>query len=324
VRDKLRDFPGNERLLILQSSVEEEIENSKLQEFRAHFLAQAHKAIHQSQYRQAVTLLETCQADGMFSAEITELLEFARHEAEQQQRESLVKTIFAEAQGLLAKGSYEAAIRLLEPVVQQTNDVSMRALLDKARSQEQALQQGIETVMNVVRELVHGELYEEAVSFLQSQPDPVLQIPAVQDEVRKLKATRDSEAEILQLVGTVYGALDNLDLSGGWAALEACLQSHPESLLLKRARETFGKRMRVTADRALSLALTRARAALAAGDRHSAVDLIRAASDVENHASLELQGERQQLLEEALRGRMLSRIRIRRTRSTSTHATPED
>jgi serine/threonine-protein kinase len=324
VRDKLRDFPDNERLLILQSSVEEEIENSKLQEFRAHFLAQAHTAINQSQYRQAVTLLETCQADGMFSAEITELLEFARQEAEQQQRESLVKTIFAEAQGLLAKGSYEAAIRLLEPVVQQTNDVSMRALLDKARSQEQALQQGIETVMNVVRELVHGELYEEAVSFLQSQPDPVLQIPAVQDEVRKLKATRDSEAEILQLVGTVYGALDNLDLSGGWAALEACLQSHPESLLLKRARETFGKRMRVTADRTLSLALTRARAALAAGDRHSAVDLIRAASDVENHASLELQGERQQLLEEALRGRMLSRIRIRRTRSTSTHATPED
>jgi len=67
VRDKLREFPGNERLLVLQSSVEEQIENIKLQESREHFLAQAHEAINQRQYRQAVRLLETCQADGIFS-----------------------------------------------------------------------------------------------------------------------------------------------------------------------------------------------------------------------------------------------------------------
>lgn len=324
VRDKLHDFPGNERLLILQTSVEEEVENSKLQEYRAHFLAQAHKAINQSQYRQAVRLLETCQADGIFSAEISELLEFARHEAEQQQQESLVETTFAEAQGLLAKGSYEAAIRLLEPVVQQTNDVSMRALLDKARSQEQALQQKIEAAMNAARELINGELYEEAATFLESQPDPVLQVPAVQEEIRKVRAAWASEAEILQLVGTAYAALDNLDLSGGWAALEAGLQSHPESLLLKRARENFGGRMRGTADRALSLALTQARAALAAGDSRSAVDRMRSAADIANHASLELQGERQQLLKEAQRGRMFSRIGIRRNRSTPTQTAPEE
>ncbi|MGA9389257.1 MAG: protein kinase [Candidatus Sulfotelmatobacter sp.] len=324
VRDKLRDFPGNERLLILQTSVEEEVENSRLQEYREHFLAQANKAISQSQYRQAVRLLETCQADGIVSAEISELLEFARHEAEQQERESLVETIYAEAQGLLAKGSYEAAIRLLEPVVQQTGDVSMRVLLDKARSQEQAVRQRIEAVMNAARELISVELYEEAAIFLESQPDAVLEIPVVQEEIRKVRAAWESEAEALQLVGTAYGALDNLDISGGWLALEAGLQAHPESLLLKRARETFGSRMRVTADQALSLALTKARAALAAGDSRSAVDLMNSASDIANHASLELQGERQQLLKEAQRGRIFSRIGIRRNRSTSTQPTPEE
>ena len=158
VRDKLREFPGNERLLVLQSGIEEQIENSKLQGSRAHFLSQAHDAINQHQYRQAVRLLETCQADGIFSGEIADLLEFARHEAEQQQRESLVESSFAEAQGLLAKGAYAAAIRFLAPVVQQTNDVSMRALLDKARSQEQALQQKIGTVLSGAQELVQGEL----------------------------------------------------------------------------------------------------------------------------------------------------------------------
>jgi len=218
-----------------------------LQESREHFLAQAHEAINQRQYRQAVRLLETCQADGIFSGEIAELLEFARHEADQQQRESLVETTFAEAQGLLAKGAYVAAIRLLEPVVQKTSDVSMRALLDKARSQEQALQQKIGNVLSTAQELVQGALYEEAVTFLQSQPDSVSQAPPVQEEVRKLRATRDNEEALLQLVGNAYGALDNLDGAGGWATLEAGLQSNPESPLLNRVRETFQKRMRVTA-----------------------------------------------------------------------------
>jgi serine/threonine-protein kinase len=324
VRDKLREFPGNERLLVLQSSVEEQLESIKLQESRAHYLAQAHEAINQHQYRQAVRLLETCQADGIFSGEIAELLEFARHEADQQQRESLVEKSFAEAQGLLAKGAYVAAIRLLEPVVQQTGDVSMRALLDKARSQDQALQQKIGNVLNAAQELVQGELSEEAVTLLQSQPELVLQAAPVQEEIRKLRAARDSEEATLRLVGSAYGALDNLDVAGGWATLEAGLQSNPESPLLNRVRETFEERMRVTADEALSSALERARAALAAGDPRSAVDVIRSVSALTGHARLELQGERQRLLKEALRARMLARIGIRRTRPISSQTTPDD
>jgi len=72
------------------------------------------------------------------------------------------------------------------------------------------------------------------------------------------------------------------------------------------------------------LALTQARAALAAGDSRSAVDRMRSAADIANHASLELQGERQQLLKEAQRGRMFSRIGIRRNRSTPTQTAPEE
>jgi eukaryotic-like serine/threonine-protein kinase len=324
VRDKLRDFPGNERLLVLQSSVEEQIENAKLQSACEHFLAQAHEAINQRQYRQAVRLLETCKADGIFSDEIGELLDFARHEAEQQQRESLVESSFAEAQGLLAKGAYAAAIRFLEPVVQQTNDVSMRALLDKARNQEQALRLKIANTLSTAQDLVKSELYDEAVAFLESQPELVLQASSVQDEVRKLKVARDGEAELLQLVGTAYGALDNLDISGGLATLQSGLQLHPESPLLKRVTETFEKRMRVTADAALSSALARARAALAAGDPRSAVNIIRSASGVLGHARIELQGERLLLLKEALRARMFARIGIRRTKTTSTRAATED
>ncbi|MGB7601203.1 MAG: protein kinase [Candidatus Sulfotelmatobacter sp.] len=324
VRDKLREFPGNERLLVLQSSVEEHIESGKLQAAREHFLAQAHEAIEQHQYRQAVRLLETCQADGIFSGEIAELLEFARHEAEQQQRESLVESSFAEAQALLAKGAYAEAIRFLEPVVKQTNDVSMRALLDKARSQEQALQQKIADVLSATQELMKGELYEEAANFIESQPEQVLQSAGVQEEIRKVRSARDNEADLLNIVGTAYAALDNLDFSRGLATLEAALQSNPESQLLKRVHGTFEKRIRVTADAALSSAVTRAREALAAGDARSAVDVIRSIAAVTSYAGIESQGERDRLLKEALRAKMLARIGIRRGRTASTKAVPEE
>ncbi|MFY9789710.1 MAG: protein kinase [Candidatus Sulfotelmatobacter sp.] len=324
VRDKLREFPGNERLLVLQASVEEYIESGKLQAARDHFLAQAHEAIQQHQYRQAVRLLETCQADGIFSGEIAELLEYARHEAEQQQRESLVESSFAEAQALLARGAYAEAIRFLEPVVKQTNDVSMRALLDKARSQEQALQQKIADVLSATQELVKGELYEEAATFIESQPEQVLQAAAVQEEIRKARSARDNEADLLNIAGTVYAALDNLDFTGALATLETALQSNPNSPLLKRVQETFKQRIRVTAGAAISSALARAREALAAGDPRSAVDLIRSIAAVTGHAGIELQGERERLLKEALRARMLARIGIRRGRTASTRAVPED
>ncbi len=324
VRDKLREFPGNERLLVLQSSVQEQIESVKLHETRAHFLAQAHEAINQHQYRQAVRLLETCQADGIFSDDIAELLEFARHEADQQQRESLMEKSFAEAQGLLAKGAYLEAIRRLEPVVQQTGDVSMRALLDKARSQEQALQQKIGKALNTAQDLTQGELFEEAATLLESQPELVLQATPVQDELKKLRAASDREEASLKLIGSAYGALDNHDMAGGWAILEAGLQSNPESPLLKRARETFEKRMRATADEALSSALESAHQALAVGDPRAAVDVIRSVAGLTEYARLELQGERQRLLKDALRAKMLARVGIRRTHATGTRAKTGD
>ncbi|MGB8580075.1 MAG: hypothetical protein WCD47_04590 [Candidatus Sulfotelmatobacter sp.] len=137
----------------------------------------------------------------------------------------------------------------------------MRALLDKAQVQEQALQQKIADVLSATQELVKGELYEEAATFIESQPEQVLQAAAVQEELRKLRAAGDNEADLLNIAGTAYAALDNLDFTGALATLETALQSNPESPLLKRVQETFKRRIRVTADAALSSALTRAREA---------------------------------------------------------------
>ena len=88
----------------------------------------------------------------------------------------------------------------------------------------------------------------------------------------------------MNIVGTAYAALDNLDFTGALATLETAMQSNPNSPLLKRVQETFKQRIRVTADTAISSALARAREALAAGDPRSAVDLIRSIAAVTGYA----------------------------------------
>lgn len=315
VQDKLRKFPGNEQLLVLHSGVEEHIANATLQEARTHYLAQAHEAINGRQYWQAVRLLETCQADGIFSDEITELLEFARHEAAQQHRESLVEASFAQAQAFIKKGDYRAVIDLLEPVVEQTNDVSMRALLDKARNQERAWQEKIDTVLESAEDLVRSELFDEALSFLESQTESVSRSARLTERIQVWREMRDREIALIQVVGSAYGALDNLDIDGGWATLQTGLQANPQSPVLKRVQNTFQSRCRVTAEQALSSAVGQARAALEAGDPRSAVDLLGSVSALVGYAALDLQTEWQQLRKKASRAKMLARVGIRPMRS---------
>jgi hypothetical protein len=108
------------------------------------------------------------------------------------------------------------------------------------------------------------------------------------------------------------------------ATLESALQSNPESPLLKQLREMIKQRIRVTADAALFFGAGSRARLWREGIRRSAVDVIRSIALITGHAGDELQTERERLLKEALRNRMLARIGIRRGRTASAKAVPEE
>jgi len=64
VRERLSALPGNARLLQLQASIEEQIAKTNMEASRATSLARAHEALDARRYREAVKILEACQADG--------------------------------------------------------------------------------------------------------------------------------------------------------------------------------------------------------------------------------------------------------------------
>jgi serine/threonine protein kinase len=315
VREQLRQFPSDQRLLVLQSSIEERLAQSKLEDSRAWYLACAHEAMNGRKYSEAVKLLESCHAEGIFSDEVSELLDYARHEAEQQQRRALVEKSFVQAQALLADGAYDAVIDLLEPILQRTEEGSLRTLLEKARNQRQSLLRKIDAALETALQFSQGGQYEAGVSFLELQPSLILKSERIQTALAETREFCNRDQAALRVIARAYAALDANDIASGWHGLQTALHAHAGSPLLKRALERFESRQAPIANQALSAAIEQSKAALTAGNAKLAAELLRAASPVVEYASLELRTDWQSLTKKAARAKILAHVGIGKPRS---------
>jgi tetratricopeptide (TPR) repeat protein len=315
VREQLRQFPSDERLLVLQSSIEERLAQSTLEDSRAWYLTRAHEAMNRRQYEEAVRLLEACHAEGIFSDEISELLDYARHEAEQQQGRSLLEKTLVQAQALMSEGNFDAVIALLDVALKRTDDASLRALLEKARNQREALQRKIDATLEAVRQFTGSGQYETGVSFLELQPALILKSDRIQTALTETRELCNRDQAALQAIAKAYAALDSNDIAPGWHGLQTALHANAESPLLKQAVQRFESRQTPIANQVLSSAIERAQAALADRNPKLADELLRAASPVVQYASLELRGDWQCLSKKAARAKMLAVVGIGKPRS---------
>lgn len=302
VREELQEAPGNERLLALQASIEGQIQEQRLEKTRADYLTRAHEALRIGQYAEALQLLEACQRDGIFSHEVAELMDFARQEAEQRQKESQAQGLLKQTQELMARGSYAAVIDLLEPVAGDGGNASLLFVLEDARNRLQSLQHEMNAAMQTAEALSSQEQYVEAISFLESLPPSVQHAEPVQTALRRLHQANESELATLQAVGRCYAALDGPDFASG--ALQDPVEN-AEASLLKRIVPVFATRRKLVADRQLASAMEQARAAMDAGDRKGAARLLREAAGFSQFSSNELQSEWQALTKKAEKGKWL-------------------
>lgn len=312
VRDELQKAPGNERLLSLQSSIVSQISARSQEISRADYLTRAHNALSGGRYLEALRLLETCQKEGISSPEITELMDFARQEADQHLKTSQLRGLLRQAQELMTRGSYRAVVELLTPVSQDPSAASLLFLLEDARSRIESLQRDVDSSLKTVELLTSCEQYSEAVKFLESQPPSILESESVQTALKRWRAADDNESAALHAVAKAYATLDRLDLNndlnndGVVDLLSPGVNS--DSLLLSRIVPVFSSRRNTVADRQLSSAIERAQASLDASDRKQAVTILKSAKALTQYASGNLQAEWQALLKKADKVKMFGRL----------------
>jgi tetratricopeptide (TPR) repeat protein len=311
VHEQLREFPSEERLVILQSAIEERLAHLKLEEARSRYMARAHEAIRSQRYREAVQVLEACHSEGILSNEITDLLEFARHEARREERSALIETTAAKAHALIGQGSYDQVISLLEPVVSQYDDPSLRVVLEKARSERHSEQLRFQSVLATLQQLVSFQQWEEAIAFLEQQPEAVRENDALRSALADLREANDQEGRILQATGVAYAALHRADLPAAHQQTEAMRRVQGPSELATRLINRLEARVTQVADQVVANCLSDARQALQQHDPRRAVDALAESSNAKDYSTLEIRKSWQELRKRAGRAKLLGRVGIR-------------
>ena len=311
VQEQLQELPAEERLLILQSAIEERLAHLKLEEARSRYMARAHEAIRSQRYREAVQVLEACHSEGIFSDEMTDLLEFARHEARRKERDALIETTVAKSQALISQRSYDEVIALLEPVVAQYDDPSLRVVLEKARSERHSEQLRTQSALATLQELTSFEQWEEAIAFLEQQPAGVRENDAVRSALDDLRQVNDREARLLQAAGAAYAALHRADLRTARQQTEAIRRVQDPLGLATRVSNNLEARVTQAADQVVVNALSKARQALQEHDPKRAVDILGESNDAKDYAKLEVRQSWEELRKHARKAKLLGRIGIR-------------
>lgn len=304
VRDALHESPANERLLALQTNIETHINERRQEQNRAEYLTRAHEALTSGRYTDALRLLESCQKEGVSSPEISELIDFARQEADRRMKNSQIQNLLRQAQDLMARGSYGAVVDLLTPMQTEEGAASLLFILEDARNRVQALQADIDIALKVADAFRRHEQYSEAIKFLESRPAVVLQSDPVKRALEQLRAAHKAELSALRAVGSSYSAMHHLNLA---ASDLPCPAGSAEPSFLKRILPVFQSRRKSLADRQLSSAIENAQAALAAGDKKRAGKSLQEAAAFTEYASIGLQNEWQDLQKKLGKGKLFGK-----------------
>jgi serine/threonine protein kinase len=227
IRRARQQLPTDERLLSMESRLNERIQQLSGEERRAEYLARADEALKASRFGDAVHLLEACQAENLGGEEVTALLQFARSEDAEHNREQLKRNTLQRAQSLMDEGAFDEAIDLLGNAVSQTDDTTLRMLMSQASSAREAVSRQVEGVLQSAGGMIRANKSEDAANLLKSLPKEVLRSPRVQTAVIMLDDERN--AVLYRHVGRAYALLNSDPSASKSIALRVGAASGPES-----------------------------------------------------------------------------------------------
>ncbi len=278
VRDALARLPGNEDLLKLESAITQRLTREQRQRSLAEYLAKARELLEDHLYLETVKVLELCEKEGFSSPEMSDLLNLARSAAAERISQDLVERSFLEAKRLLEEQDYEAVLRLLDPVLQRTEEPALRRQFEEATLKQRALEEQVDRLLAEVDRLSAMELFDAAIGLIRTESAGVRQAKRVQAALKSCSALLEAEAAKLDSIGGAYAALDGPDCA---AAFQRIARVETESLAPAGADEIeqrLGGRVRQIADQQVMKSIEAARQALGADDPALADSLLQNAS----------------------------------------------
>ncbi|HUB00640.1 MAG TPA: protein kinase [Terracidiphilus sp.] len=299
VQKALQELPGEERLLLLESSLRERLKSAEKEEVRGRYLHEAQDAIDRSQFEKAVEILESYQLEFADAAGVEELLQFARGELAGQKRRAQIAAYVAQARPLLETQQFAQAIRLLEPACAETGDASLARLLADAREQLKEFERKAEALLARIARLRERGNLDEAIALLQDLPAASSAGTPLNSLLVEIRTEKDRKQAIEKALAAVAPSVEKNDFTAAIESLQSVQRAWGESAELTRAITEIESKRGQHANQVVAKAIEAARTALVANDTTEALRELRAASNIVGFASAAQQADWKRLSAEA-------------------------
>src|SRR5947209_5498910 len=281
--------PGDTKLKSFINMVREAAESEKAEQLKESYIQKAKEAIGRKDYAAAVKVLEIAQTEIEGSAEIQDLLQFAKEEAASVAKRKKIDAAAEEAPKLMTEHEYDQAVSLLESTLKQTPDEELKVVLTEARRALDEYNKRAEAIVSKGEKLLEQRKIEEAVTFLEGQAKQFSRATAFTALLEKARTEQDQAKGVSGALGKAREALEKNDFSGALKIMEACKKTYGETPEVKAAFTNFETKKTTMAKSAVDKALRDARAYLLARQYSAALASLEAVTPLVSSAPPELQ-----------------------------------
>ena len=290
---------GDSRLQSLLAMVRDAAESEKVEKLKADYLHKAKEALKKKDYDAAVKVLESAQMELEGSAEINDLLQFARDEAASQSKRRKIEAAAEEAQRLIADEEYERAVQVLEAAMKQTPDEELRVVLTEARRHVEDFARKADAAIAKAQRMLDARKVDDAVQFLESQPKSFARSPQFTALLEKARTEADQAKGVAGAIAKAKEAVEKGDFVNAMKIAEACKKTYGETAEVKQALLDLETKRQAVARTQVEKAIRDARTLLLSRQYRPALQSLEAVAGVVTAAPADLQAQYESLKKDA-------------------------
>jgi serine/threonine protein kinase len=300
LEEAIQSVPDDPRLGSFLKTVQEAHEQSALEASRSDVLREANEHLRARNFTAAIEALEKSLARAGQSAELNELLQFARERYTEQQRQENIHHVLSRAQICLRDEQYEEAVQILTRAQDELKTSEIDALLTTARERQEAFLRRREEIIALALQLLQSDETAKAVALFEAAPKVYFKNETFQRVYSQCRQRLDRANFVRTAAEQIKKCLAEEEISSAESVLEQALKAYSDEptllVLQKRVRE---EELRLRRDQWVKL-LEEAQVALGHMEYTRASDVLRSV-DWESVNLPELASQAKSLLEEAER-----------------------
>jgi serine/threonine protein kinase len=229
----LQSVPGDQRLSSFLKTVQESQEQSALEAQRRDAIRKANEQIRANNCLGAIETLEKSLASAGQSAELIDLLQFARERHAEQQHERRLHEVLSRAQNHLRQEQHEEAVQVLSRAQEELKSKEIDTLLGNARERRDAFERRREEMIaDAVRLLGAGDA-AKVVALFDAAPKLYFKNESFQRIYSQARQSMERDQFIRTATQQIKKCLEEEDISSAESLLQQALKAYPDDSRLR-------------------------------------------------------------------------------------------